>query len=159
MKQRELSRWLKAITIILAVCTILACVYIVPSQGKLAAARVPEYAKIYLPALIFVEVTFIPVFVSLILVWQIFSDIGRDNSFSRKNAARLRVISRLALFDTLLYLLVAVLIIIVNALTPGIILLLLAVLFIGTCSTVASAAFSHLTYKAAALKDESDLTI
>ena len=42
---------------------------------------------------------------------------------------------------------------------PGVLLLSLLIVFAGIAVTVASAALSHLVYKAASLQEQSDLTI
>lgn len=159
MKQKELSHWLMGTVILLTVCCIILCILVVPSQGRKVVQMYPEFENIYLPCLIFVEVTFFPVFISLFLAWKIFADIGHDNSFSRSNALRLRTISRLALLDTSLYFIGALILLAINRLHPGVLIIILAILFMGVCFTVACAALSHLTRKAADLKDDSDLTI
>lgn len=159
MKQKELSVWLKAIVILLAAsCLVLACL-IVPEQGDELVTASPEYSDLFLPSLVFVEMTFLPVFAALVLMWRIFSDIGRDSSFSEKNALRLRTISRLALLDTLLYILGAALLLALDRLNPDILFIIICVVFMGFCFTVACAALSHLTKKASDIKSENDLTI
>ena len=59
----------------------------------------------------------------------------------------------LSFFKTAIFLLVC------NALHPGVLLLLLLITLIGLGLFAASAALSYLTWKAAALKAENDLTI
>ena len=46
-----------------------------------------------------------------------------------------------------------------NAVHPGILFIALFAIFAGIVIAVATAALSHLVYKAAALQDQSDLTI
>jgi hypothetical protein len=99
------------------------------------------------------------VIASLVLAWRIFAEIGRDNSFCEKNALRLRGISRLALLDTVLYILFAVVQACLGQLHPEFIPMYLAVIFVGAAMTITTAALSHLTRKAADLKSENDLTI
>ncbi len=93
------------------------------------------------------------------LVWQIAAEIGRDNSFCHKNAERLRLISFLALTDTVLYIASGFYLALANILPISVFLLIVGIVSIGIALTVASAALSHLTQKAADLKSENDLTI
>jgi hypothetical protein len=159
LKQKELSVWLEAIVLLLAASCLVLALLIVPEQAARLAVANPGYKDLSLPCLIFVEITFIPVFVSLILAWRTFADIGRDCSFSAKNALRLRTISRLALLDTLLYVAGALVLLALDMLSFDILFITMCIVFMGFCFTVASAALSHLTKKASDMKSENDLTI
>lgn len=159
MKQAELSRWLKIIVIVAALSCLALCIFIVPQLGRAAVRHYPEYSGYYLPCLIFFWVSALPVFAALIKAWEIFREIGKDNSFCAQNAARLRVISIMALADTIYYIIGAVVLAALNMLHPALMIILIGVLFIGFTVMTASAALSHLTQKAASLKDENDLTI
>lgn len=141
MTQRELSIWLRVIVALTAIC----CLYLAVTAWLLAPVE----------DAIFLTFSAVPVFASLFLAWKIFADIGRDKSFTEKNAMRLRLISRLALLDTFAY--------VVRAVVLGILGIndfsSLIIIFLGIAMTVITAALSHLTRKAAALKSENDLTI
>jgi uncharacterized membrane protein len=159
LKQKELSVWLKAVLVLLAASCLVLAFLIVPEQADELVTAHPEYRDCFLPCLIFVEATFLPVFAALILAWQIFSDIGRDSSFSAKNALRLRSMSRLALLDTVFYVIGAVVLLAQDLLNFDILFVIICIVFMGFCFTVACAALSHLTKKAAEMKSENDLTI
>jgi len=159
LKQKELSVSLRVIVpLVAAAVIILAAVYI-PLLGQNLAQQNPDRAALYTPCLITVWLSVLPVLAALVVAWFIFSDIGRDMSFSLRNAARLRLICYLAIADTALYIAGAVLLAALNALHPGILVVLLCVIFMGFFLSVAAAALSHLTRKAAELKAENDLTI
>jgi hypothetical protein len=117
---------------------------------------------------------FIPIFAALVDAWLILGDIGRNNSFCEKNAQRLMRISRYALVVTVLWLIVTVCHSLVNALITlpsqtlettlgihpyGIMVLGIFLTLVGAAASIAAAALSHLTRKAAAIQDENDLTI
>lgn len=159
MKQKELSNWLKAIVALLAICCVVLAGLIAPEQGDEFVTANPQYADLFLPCLIVVELSFIPVFAALWQVWGIASEIGRDNSFCLRNALRLRTISRLALLDTLVYIIMGFALIAMGRAYPDFIFVLVCVVFMGLCFTVVCAALSHLTRKAADMKSENDLTI
>ncbi len=159
IQQKELAVWLRAVVILIFLCCLFLAVIVIPEQGDEYLNRHPEYTALFLPGLIFFWVTLLPVIASLVLAWRIFTEIGRDNSFCEKNALRLRGISRLALLDTVLYILFAVFQACLGLLHPEFIPTYLAVIFVGADMTITSAALSHLTRKAADLKSENDLTI
>ena len=159
MKQKEMSLWLRLITVAAAVCCAVLAVYVVPHGLWMYLERNPQSGLGFWPAMIFAELTFIPVAVSLVLAWNIFTQIGRDNSFCHKNALRLRCISRLALADTAAYFIALIAVFVLAGEEYRMMLLFFGIIVMGFCFTVAAAALSHLTEKAASLKDENDLTI
>lgn len=159
MKQKELSRWLQAIVI---VCWVLCAVMgflVAPWVFRQIAEADPARAWLTPMRLIVFWVALVPVIVALGLGFRIFGEIGRDNSFCPENARRLKIISYLAAGDTILVLLYSLALLPMNALYPAQMLLHLGILFVGVAVTVASAALSHLTHKAAVLQDENELTI
>ncbi len=159
MKQKELSRWLRVVVVFGWFACVLLAWPIAPSLATDAGLMNPELAYLVWPALAVVWLGLVVVAAALWFAWQIFADIGRDRSFCRENAHRLRVISWLALGDTILCVVSMLLLLLLNALHPGIFLLMLLITVIGAGIAVAAAALSHLTLKAALLQDESDLTI
>ena len=80
-------------------------------------------------------------------------------SFCRKNADRLRACSLLALLDTVLYLLAAVVLAYFHLLHISLIIGGVVLCAIGSAVSVCCAALSHLTRKAADMQSENDLTI
>lgn len=158
MKQKELSVCLRVIVPLAAVGVIVLAAVFIPQLGRTLARQNAEQAY-YVPCLVWVWVSVLPVLAALAVAWRIFADIGRDMSFSLKNAARLRLICYLAIADTVLYIALAGTLAALNVLHTGIFVVLLCVIFMGFFLSVAAAALSHLTRKAAALKDENDLTI
>lgn len=159
MKQKELSGWLKAIVILGTLCALFLGIVIAPEYGYEFTEVCPELAYLLWPCLIFVWISIIPVAVALALVWQIALAIGRDNSFSHKNVERLRLICIMSLTDTLLYIAGGIYLALSNILHISIFLLIVGIVSVGAAITVAAAALSHLTRKAADLKSENDLTI
>jgi len=159
MKQKELSRWLRAVVAVGWCACVLLSVWILPTLAQETAMGNPEYAYLVWPCLAVCWIGLIVVAVALWFAWLIFGEIGRDNSFCRKNASRLSTISHLALADTVLCLISIVLLIVLNAMHPGLLLLALLIAAIGAGIAAAAAALSHLTLKAALLQEENDLTV
>ena len=159
MKQKELSRWLRVFVVFgWAACVLLSAV-IMPTVARDTAMDWPEFAHLRWPCLALFWLGMVPVVIALWHGWKIFGQIGRDNSFCEENARRLRMISLLALGDTLLCVIGAVFLLICSALHPSILLALILIALIGLGVFVASAALSYLTWKAAILKEENDLTV
>lgn len=159
MKQRELSKWLKLIIVVAAACCIALGAFLIPVLGREEANAAPELAYLFWPCLIFFWITELVVLAAFWQAWLIFSEIGRDNSFCMENARRLRTISRLAIVDSVLYAVCTIVLVILGAMHPGVLLIFAGIVLVGLAIAIASAALSHLTQKAASLKDENDLTI
>ena len=159
MKQKELSRWLRGVVVIGWIACLLLSVVVFPKLATDAALDLPEFSHLAMPCLAVFWLGMVPVVLALWYAWRIFGEIGRDNSFCRENAKRLRIISWLALADTVLCVLSMVALLLLNALHPGIFLLMLLIAVIGAGLTVAAAALSHLTLKAALLQEENNLTV
>ena len=86
-------------------------------------------------------------------------NIGKDRSFCVENARLLKWISALAAADAAFFFLGNILYLLLGWSHPGVTLLCLLVVFVGVAISVAAAALSHLVMKAAALQEQSELTI
>ena len=96
MKQDKLSKWLKFIIIGVGLCGLVVYAFVVPSIGQSFSYDYPEFSGYYLPWIIFISLTSVPVLVALCLCWKIADNIGNDMSFSMNNANYLKWISWLA---------------------------------------------------------------
>lgn len=159
MEQKSLSKWLKFITLGIAVCGIAVFAFLIPIVGKDLVEKYPEYSHCYYPWLIFLYAAGIPCYAVLILVWQIASNIGKDRSFTITNAKKLKTISLLAAGDAAFFFIVNIVYLLANMSHPSIALASLLVVFAGVVISVIAAALSHLIKKAADLQEQSDLTI
>lgn len=159
MNQSNLSKWLKGIVIGMAVFC--AGIYggILPVCGQSLVSYAPEFAHCFLPWMIFLLITAVPVFIALIFAWKVFTEIGRNNSFSFINARYLKNIAHLAIIDTVYFFLGNVVMLFANQSHPGILLASLLIDFLGIAVAVVCAALSHLVYKAAVINEENELTI
>lgn len=156
---------LKALVVACGAVFALAAVFLVPYAGHLVAGTFSFRVGAGLCAA-YLYLTMIPAALALADGWKIFCDIGRDQSFSRENAARLRRVSLYAAVDTALY----------GALCAGAYafgyraagesavvnytaFITLIITFFGALLTVVVRALSALVLDAARLKDENDLTV
>lgn len=162
MKQKTLSSLLKIIIIGVALCAALVYCWIVPEvMGRpLAEAGDGEFSYLFAPWLIVISITALPIAAALVLSWIIAANIGRDRSFCLQNAKLLFAIALLALADTV-YFFGGVIFLMLRYKVghPSVLLFTLLICFVGLAVTVAAAGLSHLVRKAAALQEQSDLTI
>ena len=159
MNQKSLSIWLRAICAVGALCTIFLSLVVMPTLGRAVAYDYEELAWLYWPCLAFFWLTAAVVIAFLALVWLIARDIGRDRSFTFVNARRLGACSVLALADTLLYAAVGCVLMAFNLLHFTLLVLGVILCAVGAAVSVACAALSHLTRKAADMQSENDLTV
>lgn len=157
MKQKELSIALKAIVALCGVIlAVLACA-VLPRFGLNLVNQFPAEKWMILSSLIFLWITCVPVVIVLVLVWQIATQIGKNNSFSQKNAHNLKLICILSMTDTLLYFFAAIVLLFLRNPLP--LMLTVLILCLGIAISVVSAVFSHLVQRGAEMKAEQDLTI
>lgn len=159
MEQKTLSKWLKIILAGVGVCGVTVFFVIIPSYGKSLAALYPEFSNRFWPWLGFLWACAVPCYAALVFGWKIATNIGRDRSFSDANAKYLKWISWLAAGDGVFFFTGNVVLLFANMSHPGVALMSLMIVFAAVAAAVAAAALSHLVKKAAALQEQSDLTI
>lgn len=159
MTQKTLARWLKIILAVVAVVGLGIYLWIVPELGNSLVERYPEFSPRFWPWLALIWTTAFPCFAALFLGWKIAGSIGVDQSFTGENARRLGLISALAAGDAILFLGGNVVLLLLNMSHPGVLIASGAVALLGLGISVACAALSHLTRKAADLREQADLTI
>ena len=159
MEQKNLAKWLKVILAGVGICGLIVYFLIIPAYGKSFAEMNPEFEYCFWPWLIFLWVTAVPCYIALVLGWKIACGIGADRSFTEANAKYLKWISWLAAADAAYFFAGNVVLMFLNMNHPGIVILSLLIVFAGTAIAVAAAALSRLVKKAAALQEQSDLTI
>ena len=159
MEQRGLAIWLRIILAGIGLCGLIVLFVVIPSFGESLVYEYPEFSNRFWPWLIFLWAAGIPCFAVLILGWKIADNIGKDRSFSNANARYFKWIAYLAAGDGLFFFTGNLVLIFANMSHPGIALLSLMVVFAGTAAAVIAAVLSHLVRKAAALQEQSDLTI
>lgn len=155
---------LKALAVVCGVAFAVACVAFVPHIGTLLSGT---FGGVVSPTLcaIFLYVTVLPACAALFDAWRVFTDIGRDKSFSAVNAARLKRISWYAALDTALYGALCALAYFfgARAFDAAIVnytaFITLVIFFFGAVLTVIVRALSALVTDAARIKDENDLTV
>lgn len=150
---------MKLASLAAALIGLLAAFVFLPMLASALLEEFPAYQKWYWPCLIYGWVVLLPGFVGLWEFWKICVEIGRDNSFSQKNA---RALFRICLLALTMAALLAVGVAALCLLGMGLPALLIAMLgFAAACALVAllANALAQLVRRAAAIKSENDLTI
>ncbi|MBE5905200.1 MAG: DUF2975 domain-containing protein [Lachnospiraceae bacterium] len=159
MKQKHLANWLKIMIIGVGICAILVYTVVLPVCGQAVVDEYPEFANRFRPWMIFLCSTGVLFFTALVCCFRIATNIGKDCSFSLKNAKLLQWISNMAIGDTAYFFAGNFVMLALNLSHPGVMLASLMVDVVGIAIGVATAALSHLVYKAAEMKEENDYTI
>ena len=160
MSQKTFSTLLKIVIVGAALCIAFVYAWVIPELGvPLAEAGDGEFAHLYTPWLVAIELTALPIIAALVLAWLIARNIGLDRSFSRQNAKLLGVIAILAAADSAYFFIANAVMLLLNMSHPGIMIFSLIACFAGVAVCVAAAGLSHLVLKAAKLQEQSDLTI
>ena len=156
MSQKALSRFLKGIILMVLAAAAVVYLLLLPSD------TVPGYAGSEALAgvrTLLIWPTALPILAGLVCAWLVARNIGLDRSFSRANAKLLTIISVLAAVDGGYYFVVSLFLFLTGPGGPEALLAPAVLVVIAAASSVAAAALSHLVLKAAALQEQSDLTI
>ena len=159
MEQKTLSRWLKCIIVGVGICGLMVFAAVVPMYAVSMRTMHPEFTNRFWSWLIFLWISGLPCFAALAMAWRIAANIGADRSFSVQNAGIFRQISWLAVGDACFFFAGNVLLLLLNMSHPSVVIASSGIAFAGVAVAVVSAVLSHLVKKAAALQEQSDLTI
>ncbi len=159
MNQSTLSKWMKAIIIMFAVCGGIIFGFVLPYATVQILNSFKEYQNFIISWLIFSLTTTIPCYAVLLIAWKIATSIANNKAFTKDNSQRLKKVSILAFVSSIYLFIGNIIFFILNANPVAWFAALLLVCFIGVSISVASAVLSYFVNKAAILKEENDLTI
>ncbi|MDE7311863.1 MAG: DUF2975 domain-containing protein [Eubacterium sp.] len=159
MKQAEIARWLKGITLGIGIMGAVWFFLLVPMVAGEMRRDYPAAAFLYWPGLLYSFVIAAGCYAVLYQFWTVCCEIGKDRSFSRENAAAFRRISGIAVVLAIVWFAGIVGLAAVRCIQFGILIFMVFAVFISFAVAICAAALSHLVYKAYELKQESELTI
>ncbi len=159
MKQKNMAVLMKIVIVMMGIVGIAGFADIIPTLGKYFAEAYPEFSDWYLPWLVFLEILSLPFYAILILGWIVSSEIGKDKSFSDKNAKLIKAASIITLSASIYFFVGNMALLLFQMNHPGVILGSIIVVFVGFAVSVGFAMLSHLILKAAELQKQNDLTI
>ena len=88
MSQKEVSRWLKGITIAIGLMGVLFFFVVMPYMAQDRADTYPEVSYLMWPGMIYGWGIGVICYAILYQFWKVCVEIGRDNSFSAENASK-----------------------------------------------------------------------
>ncbi|MBQ2276603.1 MAG: DUF2975 domain-containing protein [Lachnospiraceae bacterium] len=159
MEQKSLANWLKIVIGGTGICGTIFYLVLILGIGRDLIEKYPEFSYWFTPWTVFIIISAIPCYITLIIGWKIANNIGNDKSFIIENAVLLGVVSKLAAVDSGFFLVGNIALWLTEMNHPSVVIASLFVSFAGVVFSVAMAVISHQTRKAAQLKEESELTI
>lgn len=159
MRQMEVSKWLKAITILTGVAGLLFFFLVMPLMARDLVESYPEMAFLMRPGILYGWGIGVICYAILYQFWKVCVEIGRDNSFSGENAKAFVIISRLAVAMAVVWFGGVVFLAVIHCLSLALGIFMLLIAFICIVVAVLAAALSHLIYKSYEMRQENDLTI
>lgn len=160
IEHKRLAALLRIGLVIAALVCAAIFFWFLPELGRGIAKTDPEYAWAFWPCLIFAWLFAVPVFWAMGRMWDVFGRIGRGAAFCKENAAAMRTVSRLAFFDAVLVPVGIITLGLLGAGSPGLTVILMpAGTMVCALVGVMAMALGRLVADAAALQDESDLTV
>ncbi|MCR4617070.1 MAG: DUF2975 domain-containing protein [Lachnospiraceae bacterium] len=159
MKHDIFSKWIKVVIIGTALIGVGACVYLVPDLFRAFKNWYPELSNWVMPWMILIYICSVPCFAALVVGWMIADNIGKDQSFTVKNANLFKIFSMLALADSIVFGVGSIVYSLLGINHPGLLIIQLLIVFVGLAIFVCMAALSYLVGKAAVLQEDNDLTV
>lgn len=160
MKQKEMSKYLKLVTVGVGVFLLAFVIWFLPMALREILIDMAGSTGYY-AVCGFIWVTAVPAFLCLWRFWEICKRIGEDRSFTKENALALKSMSQYMMTDTVLYAGFLIWFFIAGwyRKTAWLLFPVFLALFISITLMVVCAALSHLVQKASDMREEQDLTI
>ncbi len=159
MKHDLFSKCIKIVIAGTTLIGIVCCIYLIPELARVFRMWYPEQAYWATPWMIFLYVCAVPCFAAMVVAWMIATNVGKDQSFTKKNSNLFKIFSILALADTGVFGVGSVVFLLLEMNHPGLLLADFLIVFAGLAIFICTAALSYFTGKAASLQEDSDLTI
>jgi len=145
--------------IVMGVIVFLLCISWLPWMANLQAQRNPEVAYLQYPVLLGIYATAISFFLALFQSLKLLKFIERKDAFSQKSMTALNVIKNCALSITVFYIGGIVLIASQNALSPGLGLMGITIIFAALTIALFAEVLKKIIKSELDIKPENDLTI
>jgi len=145
--------------IVMGGMVLLLCIFWLPWMANLQTELNPEVAYLKYPVLLGIYATAISFFLALFQSLKLLKFIERKDAFSQKSVTALNVIKNCALSIAVFYVGGIVLIASQNALSPGLGLMGITIIFAALTIALFAAVLRELITSALEIKSENDLTI
>lgn len=158
MKQGT-TTFLKVTILIIGIFVLTLCIFLLPGLAKDTAEMNPEYAYLRFPVLIGVNITAIPFFLALFQTFKLLNYIESENAFSNRSVMSLSQIKNYAFLIIALYVTGLILLVLQNALHPGVAIIGFVIIFATLVILFFAAVLQKLLRSVLEIKAENDLTI
>jgi hypothetical protein len=159
MSSKTLCNLIRAAVIAVALCAAVVCCAILPAVGNSFRDSYADFAHAYLPWLIFLWVTALPVFAVLGLVWKASAAVGHDSVFTVGTARLVKYGAIFILADTIFFCAGNMVLLLLGMNHPAIVLASFFIGVLGMALAAIAAVLARYLTKAAALQEEVDGTI
>lgn len=159
MKHDIFAKWLKALILCTTIVGAATIYSIVPVFGQVITHQYPACGHLVSCWMGIVYLCSLPCFVAMGLSWCIASHIQKGDYFCKENARLFDIFSKMAIVDSLSFLVASVFFYMKGMNHIGFLFLSLLVVFIGLAAGICTAALSYFAASAAELKEDNDLTI
>ena len=159
MENKTLSSKLKTVIILLAVLGIGLFAGAVPVALSLFVVAYPDFGEFFIPWLIFLSLASVPLFAILGLGFSVANEIAQDNSFSLKNAKRLKSVAMCLLAEAAYFFTGNLVLWFCNLNYPAVVLLSLALCLFAVGVAVAVNVLAQLVKKAVTLREDNEAII
>lgn len=159
MRQTNVAKWIKGITIAIGVMGIVFFAFVMPYIGKLFFMRNTQIAFLYLPTMIFGGVTAVFCYAVLFQFWKVCLQIEKDNSFSVANVRSFSIMSKLLMVLAGLWTIYLIVHLVCGWATFEMVWRMVLFIFVWSIIAGLCAALSVLIEKAMKIQEENDLTI
>jgi len=155
MSSKTLSALVRSAVLFAAICGIIACVSL-PSFGSSIVSSFPDQSHLYIPWLVFLWLTSLPLFMLLTQIWKISTAIKNETVFTLQTARIVRFCAFILFGTSAFFILGNVLFLLIDMSHPGVLFLaLIADVFVIALAVLLAVLSRYLT-KAAALQEEAD---
>lgn len=151
--------FLKVTIFLLGLIILLLAIFWLPWLAHLSAELNPEYAYLQYPVLIGIYITALPFFTALYQSLKLLNYIEHGDAFSSPSVFSLKRIKYCAIAINILYLIGMFLLVLQNALHPGVAMIGLTISFASATIAVFAGVLEQLLKNALEIKSENDLTV
>ena len=159
MDNKKLSVILKSVIAFLAVLGAVVFGVILPALLSAFAARFPAYERFFLPWLVFLLIAAVPLYLILGFGVAVAGEMGRDNSFCRRNVNCLKGVALCLLAEAVYFFAGNVVLWLLHCSAPLIVWLALGLSLFAAAIALAVFVLANLLQKAVVLREENEAFI
>lgn len=156
VNNQKLSVLLKVIIIIMAVLGFGGYGIVVPWALSTFVEQYPEFAYYYIPWLIFIMITALPLYAILALGWSVSNEMKKDMLFTRKNAKSLRLVAFLLGGDAVFFFIGNIIYWMLNLNHPGVVIAAFVFCVFVVLISLAVNILADMINKASAIREENE---